>query len=40
MIHGIVLGHIVSNMGIEVDRAKVELIEKLLTPANAKGIQS
>jgi len=26
---GVVLGHIVSNKGIEVDKAKVELIEKL-----------
>ena len=26
---GIVLGHVVSNRGIEVDRAKVEVIERL-----------
>jgi hypothetical protein len=31
---GIVLGHIVSKRGIEVDRAKVELIEKLLPPTS------
>jgi 7-keto-8-aminopelargonate synthetase-like enzyme len=29
---GIVLGHIVSKRGIEVDRAKVELIENLPPP--------
>ncbi|GKV31622.1 hypothetical protein SLEP1_g40296 [Rubroshorea leprosula] len=31
-IKGIVLGHIVSERGIEVDRAKIELISKLPTP--------
>ena len=29
---GIVLGHRISERGIEVDRAKVETIEKLLPP--------
>ena len=29
---GIVLGHLVSNKGIEVDKAKVELISKLPPP--------
>lgn len=29
---GIVLGHLVSNKGIEVDKAKVEVIEKLTLP--------
>ena len=29
---GIVLGHIVSKNGIEVDKAKVELISNLPTP--------
>ena len=26
---GVILGHVVSNRGIEVDRAKVEVIERL-----------
>ncbi|XP_020987593.1 uncharacterized protein LOC110275718 [Arachis duranensis] len=34
---GIVLGHKVSKQGIEVDRAKVELIEKLPPPSDVKG---
>jgi hypothetical protein len=33
---GIVLGHIVSERGIEVDRAKVELIENLPPPTSVK----
>ncbi|XP_072084584.1 uncharacterized protein [Arachis hypogaea] len=37
---GIVLGHKVSNQGIEVDRAKVELIEKLPPPSDVKAIRS
>ncbi|XP_057755984.1 uncharacterized protein LOC130975175 [Arachis stenosperma] len=36
---GIVLGHKVSNQGIEVDRAKVELIEKLPPPSDVKAIR-
>ncbi|KAL6347406.1 hypothetical protein AAG906_018616 [Vitis piasezkii] len=36
---GIVLGHIISKKGIEVDRAKVELIVKLPPPTNVKGIR-
>ena len=36
----IVLGHIVSKRGIEVDRAKVELIENLLPPTLVKHIRS
>ena len=31
---GIVLGHLVSERGIEVDRAKIEVIEKLPPPFN------
>ncbi|RVW53297.1 hypothetical protein CK203_088499 [Vitis vinifera] len=34
---GIVLGHIISKEGIEVDKAKVELIVKLSSPTNVKG---
>jgi hypothetical protein len=37
---GIVLGHRVSERGIEVDRAKIEVIEQLPPPANVKGICS
>ena len=37
---GIVLGHKISNKGIEVDQAKVEIIEKLPPPANVKAIRS
>ena len=36
---GIVLGHKISMNGIEVDKAKVEVIEKLPPPANVKGIR-
>ncbi|KAL4352449.1 hypothetical protein GQ457_06G014780 [Hibiscus cannabinus] len=37
---GTVLGHKISSKGIEVDKAKVEVIEKLQPPANVKGIRS
>jgi hypothetical protein len=37
---GIVMGHIVSKRGIEVDRAKVELIENLPPPTSVKQIHS
>jgi hypothetical protein len=37
---GIVLGHLVSVRGIEVDRAKVEVIAKLPPPINVKGVRS
>ena len=37
---GIVLGHIVSREGIEVDKAKVELISNFPTPKCVKDIQS
>ena len=37
---GIVLGHRISERGIEVYRAKVETIEKLLPPSSVKGIRS
>ncbi|RVW80373.1 Retrovirus-related Pol polyprotein from transposon 17.6 [Vitis vinifera] len=36
---GIVLGHVISKNGIEVDKAKVELIVKLPPPTNVKGIR-
>jgi hypothetical protein len=37
---GIVLGHLVSERGIEVDRAKIEVIKQLPPPVNIRGIQS
>ncbi|GJX90190.1 putative reverse transcriptase domain-containing protein [Tanacetum coccineum] len=37
---GIVLGHKILKSGIEVDRAKVNVIAKLPPPTSAKGIQS
>nr|GEU75515.1 reverse transcriptase domain-containing protein [Tanacetum cinerariifolium] len=37
---GIVLGHKISKNGIEVDKAKVEVIAKLPLPATVKGIRS
>ncbi|RVW91004.1 Retrovirus-related Pol polyprotein from transposon 17.6 [Vitis vinifera] len=40
MVHqGIVLGHIISKQGIEVDKAKVELIVKLPSPTNDKRVR-
>ena len=37
---GVVLGHIVSENGIEVDKAKIEVIERLPPPTSVKGIRS
>ena len=37
---GIVLGHKVSEIGIEVDKAKVDVIEKMPCPKDIKGIRS
>ncbi|KAJ9535221.1 hypothetical protein OSB04_un001694 [Centaurea solstitialis] len=37
---GVVLGHIVSNRGIEVDRAKIAVIEGLPPSTNVKGVRS
>ena len=37
---GIVLGHLVSERGIKVDKAKIEVIEQLPPPMNVKGIHS
>jgi len=36
----IVLGHIVSSKGIEVDKSKIELIANLLTPKSVKDVRS
>ena len=37
---GAVLGHVVSNRGIEVNKAKVDVIEKLPPPTSVKGVRS
>ena len=33
------LGHIISNKGIEVDKTKIELISKLPSPINVKTVR-
>ena len=37
---GIVLGHKISYEGIEVDRAKMEFIEKLPPPTSVRAVRS
>ncbi|GKD18834.1 reverse transcriptase domain-containing protein [Tanacetum coccineum] len=37
---GIVLGHKVSRSGLEIDKAKIDVISKLPPPTNIKGIRS
>ena len=37
---GIVLGHMISTEGLEVDQAKVSLIRNLMPPTTVKGIRS
>src|SRR3954464_15139579 len=37
---GIVLGHKISERGIEVEKAKIEAIEKMPCPRDVKGIRS
>jgi hypothetical protein len=37
---GIVLGHVISESGIEVDKAKSETVEKLPPPTNIKSLRS
>ena len=36
---GIFLRHVIFNKGIEVDKAKVELISKLPSPTNVKAVR-
>ena len=33
------LGHIISERGVEVDKSKVELISKFLSPTNVKIVR-
>ncbi|WVZ84361.1 hypothetical protein U9M48_031401, partial [Paspalum notatum var. saurae] len=37
---GLVLGHIISEKGIEVDKAKIETVEKLPPPTDIKSLRS
>jgi len=37
---GVVLGHVISDRGIEVERAKAEVIEQLPHPTLTKGVRS
>jgi RNase H-like domain found in reverse transcriptase len=37
---GVVLGHVISNKGLEVDKAKIEVIERLPTPTCVKDVRS
>lgn len=36
---GIVVGHIISHYGIEVDKVKVDIISSLIPPCTVKEIQ-
>ncbi|GJR98514.1 reverse transcriptase domain-containing protein [Tanacetum coccineum] len=40
VFEGIVLGHKISRKGIEVDKAKIDVIAKLPYPSNVKGVRS
>ncbi|XP_059310171.1 uncharacterized mitochondrial protein AtMg00860-like [Lycium ferocissimum] len=40
VLEGIVLGHKISSKGIEVDKAKIEAIEKLPPPVSVRGVRS
>jgi hypothetical protein len=37
---GIVFGHVISERGIEVDKAKVETVEQLPPPTDVKSLRS
>jgi hypothetical protein len=37
---GIVLGHVISKRGIEVDKARVETVEQLPPPTDVKSLRS
>ncbi|RDX68930.1 Retrovirus-related Pol polyprotein, partial [Mucuna pruriens] len=40
VIEGIVLGHLVSNRGIEVDKSKVDIITSLTNPTSVREVRS
>ncbi|CAN6725313.1 unnamed protein product [Malus baccata var. baccata] len=40
VVEGIVLGHLISNRGIEVDKAKIDAVEKLPPPTIVKSVRS
>ncbi|XP_024028191.1 LOW QUALITY PROTEIN: uncharacterized protein LOC112093618 [Morus notabilis] len=40
MTEGIILGHRISKQGIEVDKAKIEIIDRLPSPTSIRGIRS
>ncbi|CAL8993246.1 unnamed protein product [Prunus brigantina] len=37
---GVVLGHVISSKGIEVDKAKIDIISNMAAPASVKGVRS
>ncbi|CAL8993268.1 unnamed protein product, partial [Prunus brigantina] len=37
---GVVLGHVISSKGIEVDKAKIDIISNMAAPASLKGVRS
>ncbi|KAM2715235.1 hypothetical protein EV2_044869 [Malus domestica] len=37
---GVVLGHVISSKGIEVDKAKIDIISNMATPTSVKGVRS
>ena len=38
--HGIVLGHVVSSRGIEIDKVKIDVISTLPYPASEREVRS
>ena len=38
--HGIVLGHIISSNGIEVDKSKIDLVRSLPFPTSVRKVRS
>lgn len=38
--HGLVIGHIISEKGIEVDKSKVELVGSLPLPTTVREVRS
>lgn len=38
--HGVVLGHIISERGFEVDKAKIDLFHKLSYPTEQRDVKS